>query len=241
MSAAGFENRAVVLLSGGLDSATCLGVARARGYDVVAVSFDYAQRHQVELDAARRVAAHYGVKQHYVFELGSFRKLGGSSLTSDVEVPKDRHTDEMGGSGVPSTYVPARNLVFLSHAVGVAEVERCGHIFIGVNAIDYSGYPDCRPEFIDAFAKTANLATAVATSEKQALVIEAPLSHWSKADIIREGTKLGVPYELTHSCYSPEEGAACGRCDSCGLRLKGFAEAGQVDPIRYVKTDTVAR
>jgi 7-cyano-7-deazaguanine synthase len=229
----GMQQRAVVLLSGGLDSTTCLAVAKARGLSVVALSFDYQQRHRVELEAAKRVAAHYQIQKHYVFELGSFRTIGGSALTSHTEVPKNRSMDSM-SQGVPVTYVPARNLVFLSHATGVAEVEQCEHIFIGVNAIDYSGYPDCRPEFIEQFERTANLATRAGT-EGRPLTVQTPLLRWSKADIIREGLELGAPFGLTHSCYSPVNDAACGQCDSCLLRLKGFAEAGAKDPIRYAR------
>jgi 7-cyano-7-deazaguanine synthase len=229
----GMQQRAVVLLSGGLDSTTCLAVARAQGLSVVALSFDYQQRHHIELEAAKRVAAHYKVEKHYVFELGSFRAIGGSALTSNASVPKNRSAENM-TEGVPVTYVPARNLVFLSHATGVAEVEQCEHIFIGVNAIDYSGYPDCRPEFIEQFQRAATLATRAGT-EGRALTIQTPLLRWTKAEIVRKGLELGAPFELTHSCYSPVADTACGQCDSCILRLKGFSEAGVPDPIRYAR------
>jgi len=210
-----------------------MALAHAQGFELVALSFDYQQRHRVELEAARRVGAHYGVVKHYVFELGSFRALGGSALTSETEVPKDRPVESM-AHGVPVTYVPARNLVFLAHATGVAEVEKCGHIFIGVNAIDYSGYPDCRPEFIEQFARAANLATRTGAEDGALLEIQTPLLRWSKAEIIRKGHELKAPFHLTHSCYSPEPGGkSCGRCDSCLLRLKGFAEAGLKDSIPY--------
>lgn len=235
--ASGARSVAVVLVSGGLDSTTCLAVAQAAGHQVVAVSFDYGQRHAVELDCARRVVAHYAaagvVTRHLVFPVGLFREIGGSALTADVDVPRDRDEAAMGAGGVPVTYVPARNLVFLSYATGVAETSGAQAIYIGVNALDYSGYPDCRPEFIEAFARTANLATRVGDAG-ETLRIEAPLQHLSKADIVRLGTRLGAPLHLTHSCYDPDAaGVACGRCDSCLLRIKGFREAGAVDPVAY--------
>lgn len=223
---------AVVLASGGLDSTTCLGIALDQGFEVVALSFDYGQRHRQEMDAVRRVLAHYGIERHHVFTPGLFRALGGSALTDDIAVPR-RESAEAIEDGIPATYVPARNLVFLSYAVGVAEVSGAADIFIGVNALDYSGYPDCRPEFIASFERTANLATKVGV-EGRALKIHAPLIDRTKAQIIEWGTRLGVPYHLTHSCYDPTpEGLACGRCDSCLLRRKGFAEAGLEDPIPY--------
>jgi 7-cyano-7-deazaguanine synthase len=222
---------AVVLASGGLDSTTCIAVALDRGFEVVAVSFDYGQRHRVELEAARRVLDHYGIRRRYLIEPGAFRAIGGSALTADVDVPHGRSADDM-GAGVPVTYVPARNLVFLSYAVGVAEVTGAADVFIGVNALDYSGYPDCRPEFIAAFERTANLATKAGV-EGRKLTIHAPLQQLTKADIVRLGLRLGAPYALTHSCYDPRPEGACGTCDSCQLRLKGFAEAGATDPIRY--------
>ncbi|MEE2789092.1 MAG: 7-cyano-7-deazaguanine synthase QueC [Myxococcota bacterium] len=227
---------AIVLVSGGLDSTTCLAVARAKGFDVVALSFDYGQRHQVELDAARRVADHYGAQHHYVTALGLFRDLGGSALTGSLAVPKHETAADI-GDGIPVTYVPARNLVFLSLAVGVAEVHESTDIFIGVNALDYSGYPDCRPEFIRAFEASANLATKIGV-EGRPLTLHMPLVDLTKAGIIQLGHSLHAPYHLTHSCYAPVDGVACGHCDSCLLRLKGFAEAGQVDPIQYAGAKT---
>jgi 7-cyano-7-deazaguanine synthase len=225
---------AVVLLSGGIDSATCLGMAVAQGFDVIAVSFNYGQRHTVELDAAARIAKHYGVTKHYVFELGLFKAIGRSALTADIEVPKGRALSEM-TEGIPVTYVPARNLVFLSHAVGVAETHGVNDIFIGVNALDYSGYPDCRPEFIQAFVTMANLATKSGVEGDTNLSVHTPLIELSKADIICHGSSLDVPYHLTHSCYHPTDaGHACAQCDACQLRLEGFREAGFDDPGCYV-------
>jgi 7-cyano-7-deazaguanine synthase len=222
----------VVLLSGGLDSATCLAFAAEEG-DVVAVSFDYGQRHSVELAAARDLAAHYGVVQHLVFRVGLYEQVGGSALTdTTVPVPKHRSLDEM-SAAIPVTYVPARNLVFLSYALGVAERVGAQDIFVGVNALDYSGYPDCRPEFIRAFERVANLATKAAV-EGTKLRIRTPLLDLTKAEIIERGHRLGVPYELTHSCYAPSSGLACGACDSCLLRKKGFLGAGVPDPTAYV-------
>ncbi len=223
---------AVVLVSGGLDSTTCLAIAQAEGFEIVALSFDYGQRHAVEVERARAVAAHYGVRRHYELPLGLFKAIGGSALTADVAVPKGRDAEAM-ADGIPVTYVPARNLVFLSHAVGVAEVEGAEDIFIGVNALDYSGYPDCRPEFIEAFARTARLATKVGV-EGRGLQIRAPLMRWTKGEIVRQGLALNTPYALTHSCYDPSaDGVACGTCDSCLLRIKGFQEAGAIDPVPY--------
>lgn len=227
--------RAVVLLSGGLDSATTLGLARAEGFECHTLAFDYGQRHRHELDAARRVAKHLGAASHRVFTL-DFRSIGGSALTDDaLAVPKDRSHDEM-DRGVPITYVPARNLVFLSIATAIAEVLGTLDVYIGVNAIDYSGYPDCRPEFVDAFARTATLATRAGT-QGQTLRVRAPLISMTKAQIIRAGVNAGVDYALTHSCYDPVERAgsvlACGHCDSCVLRREGFVAAGVNDPTRY--------
>ncbi|MBM4367802.1 MAG: 7-cyano-7-deazaguanine synthase QueC [Deltaproteobacteria bacterium] len=224
---------AVVLLSGGLDSTTCLAVALDRGFEVTALSFDYNQRHRVELEAARRVLEHYGVKRHFVFNVGLFREIGGSALTDpSLAVPQHRSAAEM-GEGIPITYVPARNLVFLSYALGVAETVGAEDLFIGVNAVDYSGYPDCRPEFIRSFQETANLAVKAGV-EGARFKVHAPLVELTKADIVELGTRLGVPYHLTHSCYAPTPaGLACGGCDSCVLRRKGFEEAGVPDPTRY--------
>lgn len=221
--------KAVVLFSGGLDSTTCLGIALDQGFDVVAVSFDYHQRHRVELEAARRILAHYGVANHLVFGLALFRDLGGSALTdSAIAVPQSGEPE----AGIPVTYVPARNLVFLSYALGVAEQTGASDVFIGVNAVDYSGYPDCRPEFIEAFARTANLAVKAGVEGRQ-FRFHTPLISLTKAEIIQRGTALGVPYGLTHSCYAPVGDLACGRCDSCVLRARGFAAAGVPDPTLY--------
>lgn len=224
---------AVVLLSGGLDSTTCLGIAIDQSFEVTALSFDYSQRHRVELDAARAVLEHYSVRRHLVFNVGLFREIGGSALTdSSLAVPQDRTSSEM-GHGIPVTYVPARNLVFLSYALGVAESVGAQDIFIGVNAVDYSGYPDCRPEFIRAFETTANLAVKAGV-EGARFSVHAPLVELTKAEIIRWGTDLKVPYHLTHSCYAPSSsGLACGTCDSCALRRRGFEEASIADPTRY--------
>lgn len=223
---------AVVLVSGGLDSATVLAIAKNAGYDCHALSFDYGQRHKFELEAAKRVCRANGIKQHVIFPL-DLRAFGGSALTADIDVPKDRPDDEI-ESGIPVTYVPARNTIFLSIALGWAEVLGAHNIFIGVNAVDYSGYPDCRPEFIDAFANLANLATKAGVEKTTDWKIHTPLISLTKAEIIQQGTQLDVDYSLTHSCYDPlEEGQSCGRCDSCRLRLKGFDEAGLTDPLDY--------
>ena len=226
---------AVLLLSGGLDSTTLLAHAVREGFAVHAVSFRYGQRHAHELDAARRVAARYGAVEHRVADI-DLRLFGGSALTSDAHaVPKDRAAEALAGEGVPITYVPARNTIFLAFALAYAEVAGAADIFIGVNALDYSGYPDCRPAFIDAFEQLANLATRAATEEGRRIRIRAPLLHRTKARIVRMGLELGVDYGLTTSCYDPSpSGAACGHCDACQLRLKGFAEAGVADPAEYV-------
>ncbi|MCY1019874.1 7-cyano-7-deazaguanine synthase QueC [Pyxidicoccus sp. MSG2] len=225
--------RAVVLISGGLDSTTCLAMAKAKGFEPVCLAVAYGQRHAVELEQARKVASAMGVKDFRVVSI-DLRQVGGSALTADIEVPKDRPADEM-SHGIPVTYVPARNALFLSLALGLAEVVGSTDIYIGVNAVDYSGYPDCRPEFIRSFETMANLATKAGV-EGARFTVHAPLSGMTKADIIREGVKLGVDYGLTHSCYDPDpQGRACGRCDSCVLRRKGFEEAGVPDPTRYVE------
>ena len=225
--------RAVVLLSGGIDSTTTLAIAIAENYEIYALSFDYGQRHEIEVEAARRVANLLGAKDHRVARI-DLRVFGGSALTDDVAVPKQRAEREI-AHGIPVTYVPARNTIFLAYALAWAEVIPANDIFLGVNAIDYSGYPDCRPEFIEAFESLANLATK-AGFEGRRFQIHTPLIKLSKADIIRKGVKLGVDFSLTHSCYDPApEGLACGDCDSCLLRLKGFREAGIKDPIRYVQ------
>jgi 7-cyano-7-deazaguanine synthase len=224
--------KAVILLSGGLDSATCLALAREQGYSCHALSFDYGQRHSQELAAAQRVAQALGVERHLVLNL-DLRPIGGSALTSDLAVPKDRPADQM-AHGVPVTYVPARNTLFLSLALAWAETLDCVDIFIGVNALDYSGYPDCRPEFIAAFARLANLATRLGTEEGREFQIHTPLIALSKAQIIALGLRLGLDYGLTHSCYDPSpQGLSCGRCDSCILRRNGFAQAGLSDPLPY--------
>jgi 7-cyano-7-deazaguanine synthase len=226
------HKRAVVLLSGGLDSATALAVAQREDYEPYAISFDYGQRHAFELEAARRVARAAGVREHVVYAL-NLRAFGGSALTADLAVPKDRNEAEM-SDGIPVTYVPARNTIFLSIALGWAESLGVSDIFIGVNVLDYSGYPDCRPEFLAAFERMANLGTKAGVEGRSNWKIHAPLIRMTKAEIIRRGTALGVDYSLTHSCYDPDPaGRACGRCDSCRLRLKGFAEAGLTDPLEY--------
>jgi 7-cyano-7-deazaguanine synthase len=226
---------AVVLLSGGLDSSTVLAIARHQGFEVNALSFSYGQRHSWELKAARRVAAAIGVSNHKTVDL-DLRAFGGSALTSEIAVPKGRSTDEM-AHGIPITYVPARNTIFLSFAMAWAEVLGSSDIFIGVNVLDYSGYPDCRPEFIKAFEEMANLATKAGVEGRQKLKIHAPLIHLSKAEIIRRGIELGVDYSLTSSCYDPSaNGEPCGQCDSCLLRQKGFRENGIDDPLSYRMT-----
>lgn len=223
--------KAVVLASGGLDSTTTIAIAKAEGFDVYALSFSYGQRHDAELEAAKRVVEHLGAREHVIAEI-DLRAFGGSALTSDTEVPKGRSTEEM-SEGIPITYVPARNTIFLSFALAHAEVLGSSDIFIGVNAVDYSGYPDCRPEFIEAFERMANLATKAGVNG-QRLRIHAPLMELNKASIIRRGLELGVDYGMTVSCYEADaSGRACGRCDACQLRIKGFAEAHFQDPTRY--------
>ena len=225
-----FTSKAVVLLSGGLDSTTTLAIAKSEGFQVYALSFRYGQRHQIELDYASYVAKAMGITQHIVVDI-DLRLFGGSALTSDIEVPKDRSPLEM-GSGIPVTYVPARNTIFLSFALAWAEVLEADNIYIGVNALDYSGYPDCRPEFIDAYENMANLATKSAVEGSHRIKIHTPLIHLTKAQIIQRGLELGVDYSITSSCYDPApNGAPCGTCDSCQLRAKGFAEIGVVDPL----------
>lgn len=227
--------RAVVLLSGGLDSATVLAGAVAEGYEVHALSFRYGQRHSVELDRARIIAEALGAAQHVILDL-DLSQFGGSALTADIDVPKDRDEAEMAGN-IPVTYVPARNTVFLSCALAWAETLQTGDIFIGVNALDYSGYPDCRPEYIEAFQAMANLATKGGVEGTLPVTVHTPLIDLTKAQIIQRGQALGVDYGLTVSCYDPDEnGAACGRCDSCQLRRKGFREAGVDDPTIYQKS-----
>ena len=223
--------KAVILLSGGLDSATVLAIARDQGFECHALSIDYGQRHEYELNSARAMAERMQVASHKVLPM-DLRIFGGSALTADIEVPKGRDEEEM-TSEIPATYVPARNLVFLSLALGFAEVLGARDIFIGVNAVDYSGYPDCRPEFVEAFERTANLATRAAV-QGETVTIHAPLIEWTKAQIIKRGAELGVDYAVTHSCYDPgRDGGACGSCDSCNIRRAGFEAAGVPDPTRY--------
>ena len=220
--------QAVVLLSGGLDSMVCAGIAREQGYSVIALTVDYNQRHQVELEAAMRIAAQLA-ERHIVLPL-DLRAFGGSALTSEIDVPKDGV-----GEGIPVTYVPARNTIFLSLALGLAEASGARDLFIGVNALDYSGYPDCRPQFIAEFEKLANLATKAGV-EGDSFTIHAPLQHMSKAEIAREAQRLGLDAAMSHSCYDPlPDGRHCGRCDACRLRSKGFAEAGIADPTAYAE------
>jgi 7-cyano-7-deazaguanine synthase len=228
------SRKAVCLLSGGLDSSTCLGVARREGYECYALAFDYGQRHRIELEAATRVAKVFGVRKMRIVKI-DMRAFGASALTSDLEVPKTRSAAEI-QAGIPITYVPARNTIFLAFALAWAEVLECSDIFIGVNAIDYSGYPDCRPEFIEAFERMANLATKAGVEGRTAIQIHTPLIKLSKADIVRLGTEVGVDFALTHSCYDPDpDGRPCGHCDSCLLRRKGFDEAGVRDPLVYAQ------
>jgi len=223
---------AVILLSGGLDSATSAAIARSQGFELHALSLDYGQRHRGELDAARLVAEQLGVRRHVSLQI-DLRAFGASALTADIDVPKSRSLEQM-HTGIPITYVPARNTVFLSLALGYAETLSAADIFIGVNAVDYSGYPDCRPEFIAAFERMANLATKASVEGRLKFTIHAPLIAMTKAEIIRRGVQLGVDYGLTRSCYDPgPAGAGCGTCDACALRLAGFAEAGLADPAPY--------
>lgn len=221
--------KAVLLLSGGLDSTTLLALATSQGYAIHALSFRYGQRHSAEVAAARKIASHYGVVQHVVTDI-DLRMFGGSALTSDIDVPRNRNVDD----AIPVTYVPARNTIFLSFALAWAEVLGASDIFIGVNALDYSGYPDCRPEFINAFQEMARLATRAGVEGTAPVTIRAPLIDLSKKQIIELGQSLGVDYSMTTSCYDPVDGEACGECDACQLRLRGFDEAGLKDPVRYV-------
>jgi 7-cyano-7-deazaguanine synthase len=233
MTITGADQPAVLLLSGGLDSTTLLAHTLAEGFDVHAMTFRYGQRHATEIEAARRVAARFGVRDHVIVDI-DLRTFGGSALTStSINVPKDRDVAEM-EHGIPITYVPARNTIFLSFALAWAEVLEAGDIFIGVNALDYSGYPDCRPEYIAAYERMANLATRGGVEGTNPIRVRTPLIDLTKAQIIRRGLSLGVDYAITQSCYDPgESGAACGHCDACQLRLKGFAEAGEKDPAAY--------
>ena len=224
--------KAVALASGGLDSSTAMALARNQGFEVYALSFDYGQRHRCELEAARRVVKSLGIQHHIVAAI-DLRAFGGSALTSEMEVPKSRDIENI-STEIPATYVPARNTIFLSFALGWCEVLQAQDIFIGVNAVDYSGYPDCRPEFLKAFERLANLATKAGVEGAARYEIHAPLLHMSKAQIIQAGIEAGVDFSLTHSCYDPSpEGLACGACDSCILRRRGFEQAGIADPTRY--------
>jgi 7-cyano-7-deazaguanine synthase len=227
------QKKAVVLSSGGIDSTTVMAIARSEGYEVYSLSFRYGQRHFIELEAAEKVAQALGAREHMVIDI-DLGKIGGSALTGNIQVPKGRSEAEMNRE-IPVTYVPARNTIFLSFALAWAEVIEAGDIFIGVNAIDYSGYPDCRPEYVKAFEQMANLATKAGVEGRTNLKIRAPLMHMTKGEIILKGTELGVDYRVTHSCYDPSpDGKACGHCDSCLLRKKGFLEAGVPDPTPYV-------
>tara|TARA_B110001454_G_scaffold25688_1_gene25225 strand:- start:525 stop:1211 length:687 start_codon:yes stop_codon:yes gene_type:complete len=224
--------KAIVLLSGGLDSTTTLAMAKNLGYDLFAISFNYGQRHKIELERAKTVAREIQTKEHRIINI-DLRQFGGSALTDDIDVPTHRG-DEKISTSIPITYVPARNTIFLSYALAYAEVIQCNNIFIGVTSVDYSGYPDCRPEFITAFEILANLATKAGVEGMDRIKIHTPLIRMTKAEIIKEGLDLGIDYGLTHSCYDPNEaGLACGNCDSCLLRLKGFKKLGVEDPLKY--------
>ena len=227
------SKKAVVLSSGGVDSTTLMAIAKEEGYEIYSLSFNYGQRHSCELDAAKRVARVLGAQEHRIIDI-DLGKIGGSALTDKIDVPKARSESEM-KKEIPVTYVPARNTIFLSYALAWAEVLGASDIFMGVNAIDYSGYPDCRPEYIKAFENMANLAIKAAVEGKMKIHIRTPLIQMTKAEIIRRGVELGVDYRLTHSCYDPSpDGKACGQCDSCLIRKKGFREAGVTDPTEYV-------
>lgn len=224
--------KAVILLSGGLDSATTLAIAQNDGFTPYGLTFSYGQRHQFEIGASQKIAEACNLTDHIITEI-DLRAFGGSALTDDIDVPKDRSENTMSGS-IPVTYVPARNTIFLSFALAWAEVLQSNDIFLGVNSMDYSGYPDCRPEYIQSFQAMANLATKAGVEGAQSITIHTPLISMTKEEIIRKGLELGVDYSLTHSCYDPDKaGNACGRCDSCSIRLKGFQEAGTADPINY--------
>ncbi|MEK9628239.1 MAG: 7-cyano-7-deazaguanine synthase QueC [Nitrospinota bacterium] len=226
------KNKAVVLLSGGLDSTTTLAIAQNQGFEIYALSFDYGQRHRVELERAREIAEKFAVPDHQIVTI-DLRQFGGSALTDSIDVPTNRDEKEM-SEEIPITYVPARNTIFLSFCLAYAEVKNAENIFLGVNAVDYSGYPDCRPEFISAYETLANLATKAGVEGKSKLKIHTPLIQLTKAEIIKKGMELRVDYSLTHSCYDPDpNGTACGSCDSCLLRLKGFKDAGFEDPVEY--------
>jgi 7-cyano-7-deazaguanine synthase len=227
------NKRAVVLSSGGIDSTTVLAIAKSESYEIYSISFQYGQRHVLEIEASKKIAQFFNAKKHLVVDL-DLAIIGGSALTDDIEVPKGRNESEM-QKEIPVTYVPARNTIFLSYALAWAEVLEAFDIFLGVNAIDYSGYPDCRPEFIEAYEHMANLATKVGVEGKKKIKIRTPLINLSKSQIIKKGVELGVDYSITHSCYAPSpDGKACGNCDSCILRKKGFLDAGVEDPTNYI-------
>lgn len=228
------ERKAVILLSGGLDSSTVFLIARSQGFSTYALTFRYGLRHELEINAAKRIAQTYGTRDHIIVDI-DLRIFGGSALTDEKNIPKDRNASGF-SEGIPVTYVPARNTIFLSFALAWAEVLESSDVFIGVNALDYSGYPDCRPEYIEAYQTMANLATRAGVEGDQELVIHTPLINLTKAQIIQKGSELGMDYSLTHSCYDPsKDGAPCGHCDACQLRLKGFREAGLVDPLTYAE------
>lgn len=227
------KEKAVVLSSGGIDSTTAMAIAKSKGKEIYSLSFRYGQRHSVELEAAKKVARSLGAKAHKIIDI-DLRQFGGSALTDDITVPKHDSVDDLHGGEIPITYVPARNTIFLSYAMAWAEVLKAASIYIGVTAVDYSGYPDCRPKFIEAFEKMANLATRTGITKETVLKIQTPLIHLSKAEIIKAGEKLGVDYALTISCYDPDKnGRSCGRCDSCLHRIKGFKDANISDPTPY--------
>lgn len=232
------EKKAVILLSGGLDSTTVLAIALGKGFDCFCLSFKYGQRHAQELKQARTICRNMGVTNHLVLRV-DLDAIGGSALTDDIDVPKDRIFNET-NDDIPLTYVPGRNIIFLAHALSWAEVIGASDIFLGINSVDYSGYPDCRPDFLAAFEKMANLGTKAGT-EGKAFQFHAPLMHMNKKEIIEKGLSLGVDYSLTHSCYDPQAGLACGRCDSCRLRLQGFSDAGVADPLHYTEDINPAR
>ncbi len=230
------KEKAIVLLSGGLDSTTAMAIAKSKGFEIYCISFRYGQRHSIELEASKKVAQVLGAEEHIVVDI-DLGKIGGSALTDEIDVPKDRNEKEMQGN-IPVTYVPARNTIFLSYALAWAETFSAFDIFIGVNAVDYSGYPDCRPEFIEAYERMTNLATKASVENGNPFRIQTPLIHCTKAQIIKKGYELGVDYSITHSCYDPShDGKACGACDSCKLRKKGFMESGIPDPTVYAQDD----
>ncbi len=227
------NKKAIVLSSGGIDSTTAMAIAKSEGYTIYSLSFNYGQRHNIEIEFAKKIAKFMGVKKHLILDL-DLRKIGGSALTEDIEVPKHDNTDQLKDEGIPITYVPARNTILLSYGLAWAEVLKAESIFIGVTAVDYSGYPDCRPEYIKAYEKMANLATKTGVTGETQIKIKTPLIHLSKGEIIKQGVELGIDYSLTISCYDPDSnGRSCGRCDSCLHRKKGFKEAGIKDPTIY--------